>query len=166
MDALAPLLPGKGVDHQGGRTHQTLLHGTGGLDREPLLQQWRIQTAANVGEACWEPKRLLGAIPLDLPAPPGRPHRQVGPPSAPELCVGAGHFRVQPRQGPPDSRRERRPSPCGGFGEALGERAVPGGDQGCPRNRLGPWAHGRRVGDELCHLQARSSARQPRLKVA
>jgi hypothetical protein len=62
--------------------------------------------------------------------------------------------------------RDGRTSTRGGFGKPLGERALHGGDQGRPRKGLGPLANGVRFGDEVCHLQTRSAARQPMLEVA
>jgi hypothetical protein len=52
----------------------------------------------------------------------------------------------------------------GGFGEALGERAVNGCDQNQPRKRISPLAEGRRVRDEFRDLQSQPSACQPTLK--
>jgi len=74
MDALAPLLTGNGVDHQVRRAHQAFLHGRGGLDGQPFLHQWRVQTAPNVGEHFWQHNMLLGSIHLDLCDPAGVHH--------------------------------------------------------------------------------------------
>jgi hypothetical protein len=166
MDTLAARRTGNGIDHHVGRADQTVRHGAGCLDRQQFRHHRCIEATAKRGEHFWEHTMVLGSIDLDRGDPTGIPHGQVGPHPATELFSGAGQrmFQEFSRQYHPG--RDGRPSPRGGLRKTLGERAVYGGDQGCPGKRLGPWANGMRVGDELCHLQARSSARQPRLKVA
>ena len=87
MDAWAALLTGKGVDHQVRRADQTVRHRGRRLDRQPFLPQWRVQTAAKVGQHFWKHNMLLGAIHLHLCDPTGLHHGQVGSPPATELFI-------------------------------------------------------------------------------
>ena len=166
MDAVAALRTGKRIDHHGRRAHQAFLHGSGGLDGSQFRHQWRIQPAAKLGEPFREHQVLLRAIHLDLRNPPGLHDRPVGSHPATDLFVGTGHlvFQQLQRQQPP--RRDGWTAPCGGFGDALGERPVHGGDEGRPGKRVGPWANGMRVGHEVGHLEAWSASGQPMLEVA
>jgi hypothetical protein len=166
IDALAPLLTRKGVDHQVRRADQTVLHGGRGLDGHQFLHQWRIQTAAKLGEDFGEHKMRLRAIHLDLPDPTGVHHRQVGPQPATDLFVGTGPLMFQQFQRQQDPCRDRWTSTHGGFGEALGERAVYGCDQRRPRKRISPLAEGVRFRDEVPDLQAWSPSGQPMLKIS
>jgi hypothetical protein len=87
IDALAPLLAGKGVDHQMRRADQTILHCGRRLDRQQFLQQWGIAATAKVGKPFREHKMLLGAIHLDLSNPTGVHHGHVRPQTATDLLV-------------------------------------------------------------------------------
>jgi hypothetical protein len=87
IDALAPLLTRKGVDHQVRRADQTVLHRGRRLDRQEFLHQWGIETTANVGEHFREHNMLLGAIHLDLADPTGIHHGHVRPQSATDLFI-------------------------------------------------------------------------------
>jgi hypothetical protein len=138
INTLAPRLTRKGIDDHVRRADKTVLHGTGGLDREQFLHQWRLQTAAKVGEDFREHKMLLRAIHLDLSDPAGVHHRQVGPQPATDLFVRAGQLMFQQLQRQQDPRRDGWPSTRGGFGEALGERAIKGCDPGPPRETCRP----------------------------
>jgi hypothetical protein len=109
---------------------------------------------------------LLGAIHLDLADPTAIHHRQVGAQSALALCIGASQLMFQEFQRPHHVRRDGRASTRGVCGAALGARVVHGRDQGRSRTRLGPWAEGRRFGDEVCPLEARSPSGQPMLEVS
>jgi hypothetical protein len=53
-----------------------------------------------------------------------------------------------------------------GFGNRWAKPAAHGRDPCPPRQGIRPLAAGRRFGDEVCPLQARSSARQPLREVA
>ena len=158
IDAWATLCTGKGVDHSVGRAHQPVLHRGRRLDRQPFLHQWCIQAAAKLGEHFWKYKMCLGAIHLDRSDPTAIHHRQVGSQPATNLCIRAGQLLFQEFQRQPHSRRDGRASPRGGFGEAPGERAVHGRDQGRPRERVGPLAEGMRFGDKVWHLEAHATS--------
>jgi hypothetical protein len=87
IDAWAALLTGTGVDHQVRRADQPLLHGGRRLDCQPFRHQWRVQTAANVGEHFWKHNMRLGAIHLHRGDSTGIHHRQLGPQPATDLCT-------------------------------------------------------------------------------
>jgi len=109
---------------------------------------------------------FLGSIHPNLGDPTGIPHGHIGPQPTTDLLVGTGHLLLQSRQRQHHASRDGRASTCGGFGEALGERAVNGHDQSRPRKRIRPLADGMRFGDEICHLEARSTSGQPMLEVS
>jgi hypothetical protein len=166
IDTLAALLTGKGIDHHVGRADQTVRHRGRRLDRQQCRHQRFIEATAKLGEHCREHTMLLGSIPLDRCDPTGRHHGEVGPQPATELFIGAGQRLVQELQRQSHPGRDGRTSPRGGLRKTLGARAVHGCDQGRPRKGLGPWANGMRLGDDVCHLQARASARQPMLEIS
>jgi hypothetical protein len=166
VDAWAARRTGNAVDHQVRRADQPVLHRARRLERPPFLPQRRIDTTATLGEHGRAHNMCLGALHVDLADPTRLPHREVGPESATDLCLGAGQLMVEECQRPDHSCRDGRTSPRRGGGEALGARAVHGGDQGRPRQRLGSWAKRRRVRDEVCHWETWSPSGQPRLEVA
>ena len=166
IDTLAALLTGKGIDHHVGRADQTVLHRGRRLDRQPCRHQRFIEATAKLGEHFREHTMVLGSIHLDRGDPTGIHHGEVGPQPATDLFIGAGQLMLQELQRPSHPGRDGRTSPRGGLRKTLGERAVHGCDQGRPRNGIGPLANGMRLGDEVCHLQARASARQPMLEIS
>jgi hypothetical protein len=166
MDALAARRTGNGVDHPGRRAAQPVRQRGRRLDRQEFRPQGRVQTAPTVGQHVWPHHMRLGAIPLDRGEPTGIPHGQVGSHPATERCSGAGQLLVPAFQRQYHPCRDGRTSTGRGCRKTVGARAVHGRPQERPRQRLGPLAKGVRVGDEVCHLKARSSARQPRLEVA
>ena len=166
IDALAALLTGKGVDHQVRRADQPVLHRGRRLDRQEFLHQRGIEPTAKLGEHFWQHNMRLDSIHLDLGDPAGIHHGQVGPQPATDLFIGAGQLMFQEFQRQQHPGRNRRTSTGRGFRKTLGERAVNGRHQDRPRKRLGPLANGVRFGDEVCHLQAGPSSRQPMLEVS
>ena len=163
MDAWAALRAGKRVDHQVRRADQPVLHRARRLERQPFLHQRRIDTTAELGEHFWPHNMRLGAIHLDLADPTGLHHREVGPQPATDLLIGAGSRLFQEFQRPSHPGRDGRTSPRGKSGKAPGARAVHGRHQGRPRKRVSPLANGRRCGNKVCDLEARSTAGQPML---
>jgi hypothetical protein len=166
MDTRAALLTGKGIDHHVGRADQTILHRGRRLDRQPFRHQRFIEATATLGEHCREPTMVRGSIHLDRCEPTGRQHGEVGPQPATDLVIRAGQRMFQEFPRPSHPGRDGRTSPRGGCRQTLGARAVHGCDQGRPRKGIGPLANGRRLGDDVGHLQARASARQPMLEIA
>lgn len=165
-DALAALFTGKGVDHEVRGAHQPVFPRGRRLDGQEFRHQGRVQAAPQVGEYVWQHQMRLGTIPLDRGKPAGIHHGQVGPHPATELFISAAQLLLQEFQRPSDPGRNSGTSTGRGFREPLGQRAVNGRPQGRPRQRLGPWADRVRLGDEVGHLQTRSSACQPMLEVS
>jgi hypothetical protein len=164
IDTLAALRTGTGIDHPVGRADQTVLPRGRRRDRQQCRQHRVIEAMAKWGEPFREHTMVLGSIHWDRWDPTGIPHGEVGPQPATDRCIGAGQRLFQERQRHSHPGRDGRTSPRGGFRNTLGERAVHGCDQGRPRKRSSPLAKGMRRGAEVCHLQARASARQPMLE--
>jgi hypothetical protein len=92
IDAWAPLLTGKGIDHQVRRADQSVLHRSRRLDRQQFRHQGLIEPTAKLGQPFRQHKVLLGAIHLDLPDPTGIHHGQVRPQPDTDLLVGTGQL--------------------------------------------------------------------------
>ena len=82
IDAWAALLTGTGVDHEGRRADQPVLHGRRRLDRQQLGDPRLVEPTAKLGEPFREDNMRLGAIHLDLADPTGIHHGHIRPHTA------------------------------------------------------------------------------------
>jgi hypothetical protein len=68
-------------------------------------------------------------------------------------------------QGEQHPRRDRTATAGGALGETAGNISVDGLDHRGPWKRIGPWADGRGLGDDVGNLEAGTIAAEPMLPV-
>lgn len=165
-DPLAALCRGTGIDAQGRRADKALGHSGRGRDGQPRIEQRLVEPTAKVGARFRPDNMRLRAVALDVCEATGIHDCQVGTPPLTDGFIRGAHFVFESRQGEPHPRRHRTATAVGALGETAGNTSLDGLDHRGPRKRLGPWADGRGLGDDVGNLEAGTIAAEPMLHVA
>ena len=160
---MAALCRGTGIDAQGRRADKALGHSGRGLDGQPRIEQRLVEPTAKLGARFRPDNMRLRAVALDVCEATGIHDCQVGTPPLTDGFIRGAHFVFESRQGEPHPRRHRTATAVGALGKTAATLRSMASTIGAPE-RLGPWADGRGLGDDVGNLEAGTIAAEPMLR--
>jgi hypothetical protein len=165
-DALRALCTRQGVDDEGRRAHQSLVHGPSGLDGDELLHEGLVQAAAQLAERGGEHAMGLRRLEVVLASATSVHDRAGGAHPVTDGLIGGAPCMLEPLQGHQDTHGHGPSAARGCFGESVVDTRLDGVDQGGPGKRIGPRTEGIAWRDEVGDVYRGAGTAYPMLQRA